>query len=191
MATSAVKNPLYHRRRHHRRGSRRFEGTPDPRLRQIMLSLSISSDKRQEFILLSDTMGISMLVDLISNGKPPGATESTVFGPFYLEGGPEMPAGGNVGVEPPFSPRITILCWRAADQPPSRFQPPTKSTRPGGFRERKCGFQACSSASSESSASSSAIPAASAWAASSSSEISASRISRASASKAAGTSSLS
>ena len=54
------------------------------------------SDKRQEFILLSDTMGVSMLVDLISNGKPAGATESTVFGPFYREGGPELPAGGNI-----------------------------------------------------------------------------------------------
>src|SRR5579863_6522058 len=104
---------------------RRFEGTPDPRLREIMLSLTkhihafakevrlvesewlqaiefltatgqMCSGKRQEFILLSDTMGVSMLVDLISNGKPPGATESTVFGPFYREGGPEMPEGGNV-----------------------------------------------------------------------------------------------
>jgi hydroxyquinol 1,2-dioxygenase len=104
---------------------RRFEGTPDPRLREILLSLTkhlhafakevrlnedewfkailyltatgqMCSDKRQEFILLSDTMGLSMLVDLISNGKPPGATESTVFGPFYREGGPELPAGGNV-----------------------------------------------------------------------------------------------
>jgi hydroxyquinol 1,2-dioxygenase len=104
---------------------RRFEGTPDPRLREIMLSLTrhihsfvkdvrlvegewwkaiefltatgqMCSDKRQEFILLSDTMGVSMLVDLISNGKPAGATESTVFGPFYREGGPELPEGGNV-----------------------------------------------------------------------------------------------
>lgn len=104
---------------------RRFQGTPAPRLREIMLSLTkhlhafakevrlteaewiegiqfltatgqICSDKRQEFILLSDTLGLSMLVDLISNGKPPGATESTVFGPFYREGGPEMPEGGNV-----------------------------------------------------------------------------------------------
>jgi hydroxyquinol 1,2-dioxygenase len=104
---------------------RRFEHTPDPRLREIMLSLTkhihafvkdvrlvegewwkaiefltatgqMCSDKRQEFILLSDTMGVSMLVDLISNGKPPGATESTVFGPFYREGGPELPEGGNV-----------------------------------------------------------------------------------------------
>jgi hydroxyquinol 1,2-dioxygenase len=104
---------------------RRFEATPDPRLREIMLSLTrhihafvkdvrlvegewwkaiefltaagqMCSDKRQEFILLSDTMGVSMLVDLISNGKPPGATESTVFGPFYREGGPELPEGGNV-----------------------------------------------------------------------------------------------
>ena len=104
---------------------RRFAGTGDPRLREIMMSLTrhlhafakeirlteaewfegiqfltatgqICSGKRQEFILLSDTLGLSMLVDLISNGKPPGATESTVFGPFYREGGPEMPEGGNV-----------------------------------------------------------------------------------------------
>jgi protocatechuate 3,4-dioxygenase beta subunit len=104
---------------------RRFDRTPDPRLREIMLSLTkhihafvkdvrlnegewwkaiefltatgqMCSDKRQEFILLSDTMGVSMLVDLISNGKPAGATESTVFGPFYREGGPELPEGGNV-----------------------------------------------------------------------------------------------
>ena len=104
---------------------RRFEHTPDPRLREIMLSLTrhihafvkdvrlnegewwkaiefltatgqMCSDKRQEFILLSDTMGISMLVDLISNGKPAGATESTVFGPFYREGGPELSEGGNI-----------------------------------------------------------------------------------------------
>ncbi|HEY3826303.1 MAG TPA: intradiol ring-cleavage dioxygenase [Bryobacteraceae bacterium] len=104
---------------------RRFERTPDPRLREIMVSLTkhihdfvkdvrlnegewwqavqfltetgqMCSDKRQEFILLSDTMGVSMLVDLISNGRPQGATESTVFGPFYREGRPEMAAGGNV-----------------------------------------------------------------------------------------------
>src|SRR5260370_12272423 len=39
------------------------------------------SDKRQEFILFSDTLGVSMVVDLISHRKPDGATESTVFGP--------------------------------------------------------------------------------------------------------------
>ncbi|HUI59273.1 MAG TPA: dioxygenase, partial [Steroidobacteraceae bacterium] len=54
------------------------------------------TDKRQEFILLSDTLGVSMVVDLINHRKPQGATESTVFGPFHREGAPEMPAGGNI-----------------------------------------------------------------------------------------------
>lgn len=40
-------------------------------------------DKRQEFILLSDALGVSMLVDAINHGDDPVATESTVFGPFY------------------------------------------------------------------------------------------------------------
>ena len=103
----------------------RFSATPDPRLRQIMLSLighlhafvkevalteaewfkaieilteagKMCSDKRQEFILFSDTLGVSMVVDLIDHRKPEGATESTVFGPFHRLGAPEMPAGGNI-----------------------------------------------------------------------------------------------
>ena len=58
-------------------------------------------DKRQEFILLSDTLGVSMLVDSINHGKPTGATESTVLGPFYVHGAREMPNGANIaeGVE--------------------------------------------------------------------------------------------
>jgi hydroxyquinol 1,2-dioxygenase len=104
---------------------RRFEGTPDPRLREIMLSLTRHlhafvkevqlteaewfegikfltatgqkcDDIRQEFILLSDTMGVSMVVDLINHRKPAGATESTVFGPFHRPGAPELPMGGNI-----------------------------------------------------------------------------------------------
>jgi len=50
-------------------------------------------DARQEFILLSDTLGVSMVVDLINHRKPEGATESTVFGPFHRDGAPEMAAG--------------------------------------------------------------------------------------------------
>jgi len=104
---------------------RRFDATGEPRLRQIMQSLvrhlhafvkdvdlteaewmnaiqfltetgHMCSDKRQEFILLSDTLGVSMVVDLINHRKPEGATESTVFGPFHREGAPELPAGGNM-----------------------------------------------------------------------------------------------
>jgi len=104
---------------------RRFEGTPDSRLREIMSSLvrhlhgfvkdvSLTEaewfsaiefltatgqqcdDARQEFILLSDTLGVSMVVDLINHRKPEGATESTVFGPFHRDGAPEMRPGGNI-----------------------------------------------------------------------------------------------
>ena len=48
----------------------------------------ICSRERQEFILLSDTLGFSMLVDAINNRRPTGATENTVFGPFHVEGAP-------------------------------------------------------------------------------------------------------
>src|SRR4051794_21221876 len=54
------------------------------------------SDKRQEFILFSDTLGVSMVVDLLDHRKPDGATESTVFGPFHRLGAPDMPMGGNI-----------------------------------------------------------------------------------------------
>jgi len=104
---------------------RRFEATADPRLREIMRALvrhlhdfvkevnltedewlaairflsetgRLCDDKRQEFILLSDTLGVSMVVDLINHRELEGATESTVFGPFHREGAPEMPTGGNI-----------------------------------------------------------------------------------------------
>jgi catechol 1,2-dioxygenase len=104
---------------------RRFDATAQPRLRQIMQSLvrhlhafvkdvelteaewitaiqfltetgHMCSDKRQEFILLSDTLGVSMVVDLINHRQPQGATESTVFGPFHRDGAPQLPAGGNI-----------------------------------------------------------------------------------------------
>jgi catechol 1,2-dioxygenase len=51
---------------------------------------------RQEFILLSDTLGVSMLVDAINNRKPSGASESTVLGPFHVEGAPELEMGANI-----------------------------------------------------------------------------------------------
>ena len=53
-------------------------------------------DKRQEFILLSDTLGVSMLVDAINHRQPVGATETTVLGPFYVEGPPEFPCGADI-----------------------------------------------------------------------------------------------
>lgn len=51
---------------------------------------------RQEFILLSDTLGVSMLVDAINNRKPSGASESTVLGPFHVRDAPELPMGANI-----------------------------------------------------------------------------------------------
>ncbi|CAM5533957.1 intradiol ring-cleavage dioxygenase [Eoetvoesiella caeni] len=103
----------------------RFANTPDPRLKEIMSSLiqhlhgfardvklteqewaqaidfltrvgHITDDKRQEFILLSDTLGLSMLTVAINNDKPEGCTESTVFGPFYVSNAPEYALGDDV-----------------------------------------------------------------------------------------------
>lgn len=56
----------------------------------------ITDDKRQEFILLSDTLGLSMLVMAQNNKKPAECTEATVFGPFYVEGAPEFPNGADI-----------------------------------------------------------------------------------------------
>jgi hydroxyquinol 1,2-dioxygenase len=102
-----------------------FAGTKDDRLREIVQSLTrhlhafardvrltqeeweagigfltrvghITDDKRQEFILLSDVLGLSMLTVGINAPSSPGATESTVFGPFFVEGAPEVPIGGDI-----------------------------------------------------------------------------------------------
>jgi catechol 1,2-dioxygenase len=61
-------------------------------------------DKRQEFILLSDTLGVSMLVDAINNRKSTGATESTVLGPFHVEGAPQRALGDNISEDAQGSP---------------------------------------------------------------------------------------
>jgi hydroxyquinol 1,2-dioxygenase len=53
-------------------------------------------DKRQEFILLSDTLGVSMLVDAINNQLADGATQTTVLGPFYVENPPAYPLGADI-----------------------------------------------------------------------------------------------
>lgn len=54
------------------------------------------TDERQELILLSDTLGVSMLVEMLSHGAAPGTTEPTVFGPFHVEGAPERPLGASI-----------------------------------------------------------------------------------------------
>jgi catechol 1,2-dioxygenase len=100
----------------------RNQGCPDARLREIMGVLvthlhaavrelrltpeewlaaiefltrtgQMCSDRRQEFILLSDTLGVSMLVDAINNRKIDDVTPSTVLGPFYVQGAPRLAMG--------------------------------------------------------------------------------------------------
>lgn len=56
----------------------------------------LCSDWRQEFILLSDTLGVTMLVDAINHPRDTGATENTILGPFYVERPPAYPNGANI-----------------------------------------------------------------------------------------------
>ena len=104
----------------------RLEATPEPRLRAIMIALvrhlhafaqevSLTDDEwfaaiqfltetgqmcdgvRQEFILLSDTLGLSSLVDLINHSDVDSmATEPTILGPFYVPGSPEREFGASM-----------------------------------------------------------------------------------------------
>src|SRR5690606_10001402 len=60
--------------------------------------------KRQEFILLSDTLGVSILVITLNHPAEDGSTDSTVLGPYYWEGAPEMPAGANLAEGVPGEP---------------------------------------------------------------------------------------
>jgi catechol 1,2-dioxygenase len=102
-----------------------FENAPDPRLRELMSALvrhlhafaqevglthaeweraiatltatgHITNERRQEFILWSDTLGLSMLVDALDHDFPDGATESTVLGPFYVAGSPQRAHGDSI-----------------------------------------------------------------------------------------------
>lgn len=59
----------------------------------------ICSEERQEFILLSDTLGVSMLVDAINNRRPQTATENTVLGPFHVKGAPEREMGTRISFD--------------------------------------------------------------------------------------------
>jgi hydroxyquinol 1,2-dioxygenase len=52
--------------------------------------------QRQEFILLSDTLGVSMLTVALNQSRPPGATEATVFGPFHVDDAPVLPDGADL-----------------------------------------------------------------------------------------------
>ena len=105
-----------------------FDGCADPRLRELMQALvghlhafavevgltedewrqliatatdtgNITDERRQEFILWSDALGLSMLVDALAHELPAGATESTVLGPFYVPGSPRREYGESMVIE--------------------------------------------------------------------------------------------
>lgn len=63
-----------------------------------------STGTRQEFVLLSDVLGLSMLTVGLGNRKPAGATASTVFGPFFVEGSPEIKLGEDLSNGAPGQP---------------------------------------------------------------------------------------
>jgi hydroxyquinol 1,2-dioxygenase len=126
-----------------------FAGTPDARLRELMSALvkhvhafarevdlkpeewlaglkfltatgQISTEKRPEFILLSDTLGLSMMVVSLAQARASGkakgateATEATVEGPFYWAGAPEMALGADIGEGVPGAP--TLYMGRVTD----------------------------------------------------------------------------
>ncbi|MDR7328575.1 dioxygenase family protein [Corynebacterium guangdongense] len=102
-----------------------FDGTENPRLKEIMRSLTthlhefvrevrlteeewsygidfltkvghITDENRQEFVLLSDTLGVSMQTIAVNNEAYEDATEATVFGPFFVEDAPKIENGGDM-----------------------------------------------------------------------------------------------
>ena len=56
----------------------------------------LCDETRQEFVLLSDVLGVSMLVDAINNRRSGLGTENTVLGPFHVSGAPDLPMGANI-----------------------------------------------------------------------------------------------
>jgi hydroxyquinol 1,2-dioxygenase len=91
----------------------------------------ICSPTRQEFILLSDTLGLSTLVTAQNHKKPMGCTEATVFGPFHVQNAPRLELGSNMsngvkgtpwyvqgtvkGIDGQIIPHAEIEAWQADD----------------------------------------------------------------------------
>jgi hydroxyquinol 1,2-dioxygenase len=125
-----------------------YAGVPDPRLRELIAALirhvhgfvtetgltpeewlaavefltatgQKCDDRRQEFVLLSDVLGVSSLVDIVNAAG--GATESMVLGPFYVSGAPAREMGDQIGRPEDGSPtfvhgRVTDLAGRPLDR---------------------------------------------------------------------------
>jgi hydroxyquinol 1,2-dioxygenase len=125
----------------------RWKNIPDPRLRQVMGSLikhlhgfvrdieptekewataidfltrigKMCDDKRQEFILFSDVMGVSMLVDSMNHRLATGATPTTVEGPFHVANAPEVADGGDMAKGAPGIPCFVVGKVRDLDGKP-------------------------------------------------------------------------
>jgi hydroxyquinol 1,2-dioxygenase len=125
----------------------RWTEIPDPRLREVMQSLikhlhafvrdvelteaewftaidfltrtgKMCTDKRQEFILASDVLGVSMLVDAINHRLSTGATPTTVEGPFHVPDAPELANGADMAKGAPGIPCFVIGKVRGLDGRP-------------------------------------------------------------------------
>ncbi|CAG8973229.1 hypothetical protein HYALB_00006398 [Hymenoscyphus albidus] len=68
----------------------------------------ISSDVRHEFILLSDILGLSLLVDAIDHPKPPSSTEGSVLGPFHTHDPPTIGNGASMSSDPKGEPCLVV-----------------------------------------------------------------------------------
>ena len=78
----------------------------------------ITDERRQEFILLSDVLGVSMLVIAINHHVGDGATESTVFGPFFVAGAPVAANGEDIAKGAPGTPCLMSGNVRSVDGTP-------------------------------------------------------------------------
>jgi protocatechuate 3,4-dioxygenase beta subunit len=124
-----------------------FANAPDPRVRQLVSDLvrhlhrfandndvteaewayaidfltragHLTDDKRQEFVLLSDTLGVSSMVDLLTNSRTPNTTPSAVLGPFYVPGPPALDHGSDMSHGLPGTPLWTDVVIADPDGAP-------------------------------------------------------------------------
>ncbi len=127
----------------------RYGTCPDPRLREVIGSLvehlhafvreiepteaewmagidyltrvgKMCDDKRQEFIILSDVLGVSILVDAINHRVPDAATPSTVVGPFHIPDSPDFDSGANMAAGAPGTPLVLTGTVSSLDGTPIR-----------------------------------------------------------------------
>ena len=126
----------------------RYGTCPDPRLREVVTALvkhlhafvreiepteaewmtgidfltrvgKMCDEKRQEFILMSDVLGVSILVDAINHRLPQAATPSTVVGPFHIHDSPDFTNGANMAAGAPGIPLVLTGSVRTLDGQPS------------------------------------------------------------------------